>query len=94
MVAFPRVGCYAARGSSGCRDEFDDVDREPAGHAGRPGEEAFHRVGQPPGGAGRGHDGQWLGAAGELPVEDQEREAAEVVAVQVGDEHGGDLAGI
>lgn len=58
------------------------------------GEQAFHGVGQPPGGPGRPHDRERHGAAGQLPVEDQEREAAEVIAVQVGDEHGGDLAGV
>jgi hypothetical protein len=46
------------------------------------------------GGAWRAGDGQRAGAPAELAVEDQERQPAEVVAVQVGDEHGADLAGV
>ena len=49
---------------------------------------------QPLAGSRRPGDGQRAAAAGELTVKDQERQPAKVVAVQVGDEHGGDLAGI
>ena len=41
---------------------------------------------------GRTGDEERGGAAGELAVEDQEREPAEVVPVQVGHEHRADLA--
>ena len=59
-----------------------------------PGEHAFHGVGQAAGDARRPGDDERSGAAGELAVEDKEGQAAEVVAVEVGDEHGGDLAGV
>ncbi len=49
---------------------------------------------QAAGGSRRPGDGKRPGATGELPVENEEGQAAEVVAVQMGDEHGGDLAGI
>jgi hypothetical protein len=39
-------------------------------------------------------DDERFGAAGELAVEDEEGQAPEVVAVEVGDKHGGDLAGV
>jgi len=45
-------------------------------------------------GARRPGDGERPGAAGELPVGDQEGQPAEMVAVQVRDEHRGDLAGL
>jgi hypothetical protein len=40
-----------------------------------------------------GH-GERFGPAGELPVEDKEGQAPEVVTVQVRNEHGGDLPGV
>ena len=57
-------------------------------------EHAFHGVGQAAGDARRPGDGERFGAAGELAVEDEEGQAPEVVAVEVGDEYGRDLAGV
>jgi len=70
------------------------MDREAALHAARPGKQDLHRLLEPGTGAGWAEDGEVVGAAAELSVEHQERQAAEVVAVQVGDQHRLDLVGV
>ena len=57
------------------------------------GEQALHGLGQTESGARRANHDQRAGSTGELAVQDEEGQSAKVVAVQVGDEHGGDLAG-
>ncbi len=73
---------------------FDDVDAEAALHAARPGKQSLHRLLEAGTGAGRPDDGEVVGTAVELPVEHQERQATEVVAVQVADQHRLDLIGV
>jgi hypothetical protein len=74
--------------------EFVEVHREPAPHPGGAGKQHLHRrlhALADPGWAG---DVRGSGAVGELAVQDQEREAAEVVAVQVRHQHQPNLVGI
>jgi hypothetical protein len=64
--------------------EVDDVEREGPLHSRRAGKEDLHRLGHPAGRAGRaGDDERPPALADELGVEDEERHAAEVVAVEV-----------
>ncbi len=73
---------------------FDDVDAEAALHAARPGKQSLHRLLEAGTGAGQPDDGEVVSTAVELPVEHQERQATEVVAVQVADQHRLDLIGV
>ncbi|AGP55671.1 hypothetical protein M271_20635 [Streptomyces rapamycinicus NRRL 5491] len=70
-----------------------DVDVEAPSHPARAGEQRFHRPRQPVTGPGRADHGQITGAAPELPVEDEERQTAEVVTVQMGDQGRVDVVG-
>jgi hypothetical protein len=58
------------------------------------GETGLHRLAQPARGPGRSGHGERPGAAAELAVEDEERQPAEVVGVQVRNEHRRHLARI
>ncbi len=75
-------------------DVLGDADGEAALHTARPGEQDLHRLLEPGTGAGWAEDGEVVGTAAELRVEHQERQATEVVAVQVGDQHRLDLVGV
>jgi hypothetical protein len=74
--------------------ELDDLDGEPALGGGRSGVEGFHRLVQAVAGSGRAEYGECLAAAGELTVQDQEGQPAEVIAVQVAEHDRVDLAGV
>ena len=63
--------------------EFSDVHVEPAPYRRGAGIQCLHRRVQPVRGSGRPEDGQRLGAARELAVEEQEQQTTEVVTVQV-----------
>src|SRR5215471_6415803 len=92
MVTAPGADRYPAYSGGRPRGQLDRVDAEAAGCRGRAREQALHGVGQAAGDARRAGHGERCGAAGELAVEDEERQAAEVIAVQVRNEDGGDLA--
>ncbi len=63
--------------------ELQELDREAPRDRGGAGKEDLHRRLHALAHAGRARDGERHGPAPELPVEDQERERAEVVAMQV-----------
>ncbi len=73
---------------------FDDMDSEAPLHATRPGKQDLHGLLEPDTGAGWAKDGEVVGTAAKLPIEHQERQAAELVAVQVSDQHRLDLVGV
>jgi antirestriction protein ArdC len=75
-------------------DVLGDADGEAALHTARPGEQDLHRLLEPGTGAGWAEDGEVAGTAAELRVEHQERQATEVVAVQLGEQHRLDLEGV
>jgi len=75
-------------------DVLGDADGEAALHTARPGELDLHRLLEPGTGAGWAEDGEVAGTAAELRVEHQERQATEVVAVQLGEQHRLDLEGV
>ncbi|OLE38913.1 MAG: hypothetical protein AUG00_04070 [Candidatus Rokubacteria bacterium 13_1_20CM_2_70_7] len=64
-------------------DQLQELDGEAAGHAGRAGEEDLHGRLEAGGYAGRTRDLERTRSPPELPVEDQEGQAAEMVAVQM-----------
>src|SRR5580692_5288046 len=92
VLTCPGADRHPGHGAGGPRVQFDRVDVETTQNRGGAGEHALHRVGEAAGDARRPGDGERCGAAGELAVEDKEGQPSEVVAVQVGDEHAGDLA--
>ncbi len=94
VVGRPGADRYSAHRAGGSRSQFGDLDAEPAAGGRGAGEQELHGLTEAAGGSRRAGDGKRLDATGELPVEDEEGQAAEVVAVQVGDEHGTDLAGV
>lgn len=71
-----------------------DVHGETPAHAGRAGKQGVHGPGQPVTSASGPGNGQVPGAVTELAVEDEEREPAEMIAVQVADHDGADHVGI
>jgi hypothetical protein len=69
-----------------------DVESPPDGRRAR--KEHLHRLAHAGLDAGRSHHDERARAPRELAVEDQERDAAEVIAVQVGEDHRVDRRGI
>ena len=92
MVHFPAGDRDAGHGGGGAGGKFHHVEAEAAIGSGRAGEHDLHGLVQSRGGAGWPGDGERAGAPGELAVKGQERQSPEVVAVEVGNEHGADLA--
>src|SRR5581483_12004721 len=82
-------GCRAEPGG-GVRGDFDQLEREAADDPRGAGEEDLHRLRDPGARAGRARDRQRRLAAAELAVQDQERDPAEVVAVEVAQAHPAD----
>jgi hypothetical protein len=72
--------------------QFDHLERETPLHPARAGEQHLHRLCEPGTGAGRASHHQRRGPARELAVEYQERQAPEMVAVQMGHHHHVDRA--
>jgi hypothetical protein len=70
--------------------EHDEMHREAPRRARGPGKEHFHRRGHPLDDAGRARDRERRGPPAELAVEDEEREATEVIAVEVRHDDGTD----
>ncbi len=67
---------------------LDDTNAEPALHRARAGVEDLHRLFEPTLRTGWADDGEVSGPPPELPVQHEERQTAEVVAVQVAHGHG------
>jgi hypothetical protein len=94
VVDLPSSDSYSGHCRGGAGFDLDGTDVEAAGSGGGAREQALHGVGQPPSDARGPGDGQWGSAPGELAVKDEERQAAEVIAVEMGDEYRSYLAGV
>jgi hypothetical protein len=77
------LGLHPGCRGGAARVQLRHLDREPAPDPGGTGKQALHRLGEPLADARRAGHGQGRGAPGELGVEDQERQPAEMVPVQV-----------